>query len=284
MRKFYSLDEIHGASIIDSEGLYYGSLCGVEYTAGKVELKACIKHRANDIIPDREKLYSLLVNKGINVPPTATLEYLVRRARLEGLEIPRKTVEKEIVLVKGFVKLNEIVLIDVKYLEEVGETKRIAVILLNEPREAMYRGIPLQKALPEPKPEFIAGKIVISYSRGILGKAVELVVGPGEPGIRVSLKIGSKGYISWLAYLTELKRLGLYEVYEYLADIYDPYQHSRIDATKYDEIVGLLKRTSAPKEALDLLDKFVVAEKSIVEYTDIPWSSIRKIRDYILVE
>ncbi len=283
-KKFYSLDELYDALVYDSEGLFYGYVCGAEFTSSGIAIKVCIKYSREDLVPDIDRLRKILVERGVSIQVNSPLEYLVERARQEGIEIPLMKVEKELVFVKGLVDVKDIVLIDSVYVEDERGKRRVTLVLLRTPRETLYRGASVQTIKPLPTREHLEKKLVVSISKGILGFVREVVIGPGEIGIRVSKSIGTKGYISWIGFLRELRSKGYIEYYEELANYIDPFRNARIDISRLKEIEDKLLELDSPKEIYNILRKHIVIEKSSESYEDIPWSHVLKVRDIIIVK
>ncbi len=280
-RKFYSIQEIMGALVYDSEGLYYGYLCNVEPVLD-IKMYICIDFNVNDIVPDKEKLVELLRSRGLSASGEETLEYLIYRAREEGIDIPKKRVNKNVSMVKGVITIDDIQLID-DFIDYSTRERRI-LILLDKPKEAMYRGIPISKNPPLLTLENIKDKYVVSLSRGFLGIAIEVVVGAKELGIRIKKKGNITGYISWLAFLNTLKKKGYIELYNKLSEYIDPYATPRIELKMLDQILEFFKEASIPKEVSDLIKKYIIVEETGSMYEDIPLSNILKIRDIIIVK
>ncbi len=284
MARFYSLSELKGAAIVDSEGLIYGVLDDLRFLPDDVLLVAVIEVSARDLVVDRDRLCEMLRSRGVDVGRDETLEYLVARAREEGLDIPVCEAVRPMKLVKGFVSVREVLWVDKASLRKGEETREVKVVLLKTPREARFRGLKPQKALSIPKPEELRNKLVLSLSEGILGYAGDIVVGPGEPGIRAYKGMGVEGYINWLAFLSRLKKAGHRSLYEKLADYRDPLRSTRLDVSMLGEIKRLLRELEAPREILELLEQHVDRRPVMGSYTDIPWSRVRKIRDVVIVE
>ncbi len=277
MVKFYSVEELRNAEIYDSLGLYYGNVCGVEYREDEPRIKACIIFKAEEAVPDTKRIRELLEAKGVKVGEES-LEILVLLAREHGLDIPYRVVEKNVEMVKGFIKVAEIKLIDT-YSELA---RKNTIILLNSPREARYRGRPLKQEKPAPKPEYIRGKTVVSLREGVLGKAVDIVIGPGQPGLRVKRFMGG-GYIAWLKFLNDLKTISR-KYYEILAVIRDPLIHRRISIEEYDTLVETMRSKGVPEEIIKRLDNYIEASAQQNIYIDIPWSDVEVVNDIIVIK
>lgn len=284
MARFYSLAELRGALIVDSEGLIYGMLEDLRFLPDDVLLVAVVEASARDLVVDKDRLLEELRSRGVEVGGEDTLEYLVARAREEGLDVPVREAVKPIRLVKGFVSIREVLWADKASLRRGEEMQEVKAVLLKTPREARFRGIRTQESLGIPKPGELRDKLVLSLSEGILGYAGDIVIGPGEPGLRAYKGMGVEGYINWLAFLSRLKKSGYRELYERLADYRDPLRDTRLDISLLKEIRRLLGELEAPPAVVELLEQHVDRRPVAGSYRDIPWSKVRKIRDVVIVE
>ena len=268
--RFYSIDELMNAEVYDSEALFFGRVCGLTVRNGKVRLKICITAETDTIYPDYEKLRKIL-----GVKEETSLEELVALAREKGLDIPYCRAKKKISLLKSFIEPREIKLISTA---KTGQTKR-TVIILNTPREARYRGRSSEQE-PVLDPDLIENKLVVSLEKGILGCVKEIVVGPGEPGLRCE-SLEKQGEIKWLAFMRKLKDQGYKKLYEKLAEWRDPLLNRRLPLTMLGEAKRIITESNA-EEVLRLLDEYV--EESPLAHHDIPWSSVLKIGDIVLAK
>lgn len=283
MTKFYSFREVIDAKIYDSTGLYYGDLCGFSVDEKPV-LKACLKFNVGEHVPDIDKLRKKLEEIGLEIPEELTLEELVLTARNEGLEIPVKRVVSRVEFVKGFIDLSDILLIDVIYRRAHKGNSRTAVVLLNSPREAKYRGLPLP--INDPYLELIdktIGKLAVSISRGILGYVNEIVFSPGKIGLRVDMENYRNGVILWNNFLSILDTRGFSEICELLGNNIG--ESEKLDLKQYGYIYHLLETYRAPSQVFELLNANLEFEEIIIEkYQDIGWDEILKIGDIIITK
>ncbi len=282
---YYLVEEIHDAMIIDSEALLYGYVCGDELRDEKPVIKACIKLSVHDTVPDTELLRKMLTEAGYTVPEDATLEYLVLAARSEGLEIPYREVTEPHVLVKGFVSVDEIEVIDTVY--DLGREEQVAVVLLRSPREARYRGRPVarQETPPPVSPKHVKGKLVVDKRRGVLGYAEAISYGPGSYALRIGGELVHEGYINWDGYLAELRSRGWDKLAKLLSDMYSETRYARLPISLYNYIRWILLENKAG-EAAALLARYVEAEKwSLLEETiNVPWPNVVRIGDVIITD
>ncbi len=281
--RFFSEDELRGALIVDSEGLVYGKAGYLKINASGVYIVGLVETRGRSIAVDKDRLVEMLLERGVHVSGSEELEYLVARAREEGLEVPYMEVEGSLEYVKGSIPVSEILWIDKAGLEFDGRREELTVIMLRTPREARYRGIHPQESPMLPRPEELEGKLVLSLEQGILGYAGEIVVGPGEPGIRVYRRRGSTGYINWLSLTKRLREAGYTEIYEALAEFRDPLKHSRLDLSLKQRVEEILRSMKADETAFRMLGESIVRGEEQSIYVDVAWSRVRKVREVILV-
>ena len=266
----------------DSEGLYHGEVGGVEFRDDGVYLRVIVRRRVGEPVIDGKALKARLLAAGHAPPPGATLEELVALARELGVEVPRRPAEREIVLAKSRVPVEEIVWVDEKTFSTPNLKGLLRVILLRTPREARYRGIRGVGKPSAPTPELLEGKLVLSLSRGLLGVAGGVTIGFGVPGIRAFLKRGSEREILWLSYLRALRKAGLLKVAEKLYDIADPYLQPRIPGDRLSEVQEMLGELEAPREAYRLLEEHIEPVETRKIYVDVSWADVLKVGDAVV--
>lgn len=282
--RFYTPEELKGALVVDSEGFIYGLVDRVFFSRDYAALDIVVKTKVGETVVDEAELRTRLVLKGYEVEDKETLEELVGLAKAAGIEVPRKVADREIKLRKAVLPISEIKWIDEKTINIGGEEERLRVVLLKKPREASYRGVrPSPKPL-SPVPEDVRGKLVLSNSRGVMGVALEVTVGFGVPGIRVYTRKGGEKEISWISFITNLKRMGLGELADRMQEIADPYKTSRLPYSRMGEIKERLKELNAPSRAMEILESSVVAGEKKAIYVDIPWSRVKRVSDAIIVD
>lgn len=280
---YYSYREIVSAKVYDSEGLHYGYVCGLNLTS-KPELKICIEYNIGDRIPDIESLKKRLREKGFEIPEDISLEDLVLTARNEGLEIPYIEIEKRIDFVKSYVELSEVSVMDTIYRKGIDYDWRVSVIVLNKPREAIYRGYPLPHGVPYLEQiEKTIGKLVVSLSEGIIGFVEDIVFAPNDIGLRINTCNYRRGSINWSSFLTLFKTRGFEEHYNML--IKELGSVDKLDISQYGYIVYTLRKIKAPFEAFNLLNNAIEFEEEIVEkYRDISWKNVLKTSDIVIIK
>jgi len=255
-------EEIIGALIVDSEGYIYGKVDNVRFENGKAYLIAVIEVDVGEIVVDEIELRKRLSAKNIDVSPL-NLHELISLARKHGIAIPKARAEQKEKIKKGEIPIDEILWID----KGMGNY----IVLLPTPREAKYRGL---KESDRPILSNVENKLVLSISRGFLGTAVGLAIGPGELALRVS---PSGSTINWLRFTTELRKRGYLKLEEKLSNVINPYKNPRISIDMLSEIEDIVGNN---KEVNKLLKECI----EWGDYIHVSSSSILKVGDVIIVE
>ena len=285
MARFFTADELMGARVFDSEGLLYGLFDGYVIRGGVLFLRVVVEVDASQPVVDVEKLVTLLSERGVRLRRGEPLEVLIARAREEGVDIPYRVAEKRVKLLKALVPINEAVVVDARRLHRGVREVVEKVIVLRTPREARYRGRkPVLERPGVPGPDELAGRLAVSLSEGILGYVSDIVIGAGEPGIRISRGEGVTGYINWLGFLNALKKQGHLELYERLAEYRDPLVSPRLDLSLLGSVQKLLEEAGAPEPARRLLEDYVVREPLRGSFVDVAWGKVLKVADIVLTK
>ena len=283
MTRFYGLEEIRDAIVVDSEGLRYGHVKDFQVVEDNVYLVVYTATRVNELTIDVDKLVALLRER-VSLSGSEPLELLVSIARREGLDIPYRIAEREVEWLKGLIPASEVTLIDVKRIVVDDYDSLVKIVLLNTPREALFRGLKPQQSKPVYRVDQVLGKLVVSKSEGILGIAREVVIAPGSVGVRVYSVRSMRKVINWIAFTSQLKRQGFREAYERLVECRDPYKYSKLDYSLLPEIEGVLKDVRGRDTVLELINRFIEVEKTGVEYRDVPLGRVLRIGDLVIVE
>lgn len=280
---YYSYREIINAKVYDSEGLYYGYVCGLNLVS-RPELKICIEYNIGDKIPDIDTLKKNLREKNLEIPEDISLEDLLLAARNEGLEIPYIEVEKRVDFTKSFIELSEVSVIDNIYRKSSDYEWRVSIIVLNKPCEAVYRGYPLPYSNPYIEQiEKTKGKLVVSSSEGIIGYVEDIVIAPNDIGLRIDTCNYRRGHINWSSFLTIFKTRGFEDHYSMLIDSIG--NRDKLDISYYGYIVHILRRIKAPVEAFTLLNNTIEFEEEVIEkYRDISWRDVLKTGDIVITK
>ncbi len=282
--RFFTPEELVGFEVVDSEGLHYGFCGGVEFTDEGPFLLVEIPIKVGESTIDVEELRLRLESKGVTLPPEVPLEGLVTMARDQGIELPRKVYSSEVKVLKAKVPVSEVKWVDSISVDFEGVRRELRIILLDTPREIWYRGMEPTIRPENPLPDMVREKVVLSRGRGILGIAGELVVGFGQPGIRVYLKKGSSRVIRWLPFITWLRRRGYREIVEELTKLADPYKEPKLPADRFDEVMEVLNGLDAPDEVIRELSENIVEVEGEDLYEDVPWPEVKKVGDFIVTK
>ena len=245
-----------------------------------------VEFKARELVVDVDSLLKSLAERGVTIPDRQTLEFLVEFAREEGLDIPYREAEKSVRLVKGEVSIEDIRGIYSASLQPPSKSteENVVIILLKTPREATYRGVKEEEVPKSPVGSDVLGKLVLSLSKGIMGYVGDLVIGPGEVGIRAYKKRGVEGYVNWLAFVSSIRKLGYESLYHRLVEYRNPYRESRLPLKELEKLKEFLRSEEAPCEVLNLLEEHVVLKRVGGVFVDIPWSAVKKLGDVIIVE
>ncbi|MEM2371208.1 MAG: hypothetical protein QW291_01565 [Thermofilaceae archaeon] len=274
-KRFYTEDELRGAKVYDCEGLLYGEAGGLTLLEEGVFIEVYLKRKIGEITVDRDKLFSNLMALGV-YPENLTLVELVSLSRGLGLDIPSRTADAEISLLKARVPVEEVLWLDSRNVAPFGELK---IIFLATPREAEFRGWRPKPPSKWPRKEDVKGKLVLSISNGIVGAVEEMVIGIGGVGLRVTRSSGGKE-VKWLAFVTTLRRKGQDRLADRLTGEIDPYSNPRLTGGEAEKAFKLVKELGA-EEDVELLAKHTVESKDTI---DVPWSSVVRIGDAVVIE
>ena len=160
--------------------------------------------------------------------------------------------------VKGLVPASEIA--------DIAEGPRM-VVVLKAPREAAYRGLEARaKRIRD-----AIGKLAIAPGR-VLGKVAEVVIAPGEAGIRVEPE-GSK-VLLWMKLIRDLRQKSS-KLAAKLESKIDPYRKPRLAGEEAEQAAKLLEEAG--------LKELAEQYSETPEHIDIPWSKVAKVGDVVLV-
>lgn len=273
--RFYSEDEIKGALVYDSEGLFYGEAAGLTLLRTGAFLDVYLKRRMNETVVDVERLAEALAKKGLSVEGS-TLSELIVLARETGVEIPLTKASRDISILKARVPVEEVLWIDHKSLQSHGE---VVVVLLSTMREAIFRGIK-----PQPPPKYpdrgeVKGKLMLSLSSGIVGVVGDVVIGAGELGLRIYRATAAKE-LKWLAFINALKKARLEKIAERLAGEIDPYANPRLSGDEAARALELARKLGG-SDVESLLQNYLSESRDVL---DVPWSSVVRLGDAVVVK
>ena len=138
--KMFSAYELRDSIVVDSEALIYGYVKDFSVESSTLRISVVCRYNVNDVAVDVDKLKSLLMEKGFRVGDEP-LETLVSLARSQGIEVPVKSVDRVLEVLKGYITVDEIEAIDIAKVVRLGREETIKIVLLSTPREALFRGV-----------------------------------------------------------------------------------------------------------------------------------------------
>ncbi|MEM2216913.1 MAG: hypothetical protein QW731_00865, partial [Thermofilaceae archaeon] len=86
--------------------------------------------------------------------------------------------------------------------------------------------------------------------------------------------------VKWLAFVTTLRRKGQDRLADRLTGEIDPYSNPRLTGGEAEKAFKLVKELGA-EEDVELLAKHTVESKDTI---DVPWSSVVRIGDAVVIE
>jgi len=306
MERAYREDELLGATIIDSEGYVYGKVEKVNITEDEIVLfayedKPDVKTVA-DVTSLKEELlkgvkstfgsrfrrvtsWEILTSGirkelGLGLDEQLTDEHYLKYAERIGVSIPRVKATVERKEQKGTVSLNEIKTIRMTVLGKEKGTRIIKVILLQEPKEAAFRRIPIQEKVPYRSTDVIKDKLVLDSEGNALGYVDSVVLFQGMPGVRVYVsKVSGQVSLSMLArYLDESGKSDAATLVR-KQFLESPELHRYTVET--EELEDFMRK----KKLTFKLPERVMASQGTREFVaDIPWDAIYKIGDVVLLK
>lgn len=306
MERAYREDELQEAMIIDSEGYIYGNVEKVDIDEDEIVLRAYESKPDVKTVVDPNNLKTELLNNvkitlttklqrlsptdiltknikeelGLRLDEPLTDQHFVRYAQRLGIAIPKTKASIERRESKGTVSLQEVKAMKISVVERREGTEVIKVILLQKPREATFRKIPIQEAVPYRSTEILRDKLVLDADGVVLGYADSVVLFQDKPGIRV-FSSKKTGQVS----------LGLLN--KYLEDIGKP-DVAALLRKHFERSLGSYRYTMKKEDLEDFMDKMkltfrlpekVMMSSSVREFVaDIPWDEVHKIGDVILLK
>lgn len=306
MERAYREDELIDALVIDSEGYIYGNVGKINVDEETIiltvnESKPDVKTVVDFAVLEAEFLKNMktpLVNRLQKLSPAEMLQNTIRKelqikfeetlseqhyikyAEKMGAPLPYKKVSDVRKEPKGTVSLREIKTIRTSTIGTGKGSTVIKIVLLNEPREAAFRNIPLQKKVPYRETTAIKDKLILDSDGHALGYVDSLVLFHDKPGIRIYLtKMTGQVSLSWLnRYLEEIGRP---DISESIRKHFGIERGSHIYQVRREELEDFIEKAGL---AL-VLPEGVLYDQSIKEFLmDIPWDGIDKIGDVVLLK
>lgn len=306
MERAYREDELLGATIIDSEGYVYGKVEKISITEDEIILLAYEEKPDVKTVVDADNLKETLlkdVKKSIGlklrgITPNDTLTENIRKElglRLdeklsdehyekyaERLSLPlpltKATIDRR--EEKGTVTLNEVKTMKVTVIGKEKWTKTVKVILLHEPREAVFRRIPVQKKVPYRNTDVLKDKLVLDSDGKALGYVDSVVLFQEMPGIRVYVSRVS-GQVSLSMLARYLEESGKSDAAGLLRKHFADYPDSHRYTLTLDELDDFMNST---KISFVLPENIITNQGTRDLVADIPWDAINKIGDVVLLK
>lgn len=306
MERAYREDELLGATIVDSEGYIYGKVEKVSITEDEVVLfayedKPDVKTVADIVGLKEELLKGVKTTFGSKMRRATVLEVLIDNIRKDlglgldeqlsdehylkyaermGVAIPRVKATVERKEQKGTVSLSEIKTIRITVLGKEKGTRVIKVILLEEPKEAAFRRIPIQEKVPYRSTDVIKDKLVLDSEGNALGYVDSVVLFQGMPGVRVYVsKISGQVSLSLLArYLDES---GKSDAAALVRKQFLEHPETHRYTVELEELEDFMRKK---KLSFRLPDKVMASQGSRDFVADIPWKAVQKIGDVLLLK
>jgi sporulation protein YlmC with PRC-barrel domain len=163
-----------------------------------------------------------------------------------------------------------------------GEEKSttIKIILLQEPKEAKFRKIPVQNTIPYRGSDTIKDKLVIDARGTALGCVDSLVLFRNTPGIRIyALKPSDSISLTFLS--RYLEKIGRPDIKDELAKYFQSDTGYHVYKAKMSDVEEFMRKTNlsfrVPEE--------VLVDHGVREFVmDIPWDIVQKIGDVVLLK
>jgi len=300
MDRAYREDELLEATVIDSEGYIYGKVEKINVDEEKITLVVYESKPDTKTMVDTNALKSELL-KSVRIPFGAkiqglrpakilagnirkelglkseenlTSEHYEEYAKRWGIPIPQKKVETERKEPKGEINIEEIKAIKVSMIKTEQGEKVVKVILLNDPREAMFRNIPIQQKVPYRSTEAIKDKLVLDSNGIALGYVDSVVLFHNGPGIRVySSKATGRVDLNVLNRHLEISGK------PHVANLIRRYFVQ--DIVRMEELEDFMQKAGL---TLSLPPDSVLSRRVKEFLMDVPWDAVHKIGDIVILE
>jgi len=305
MERAYREDELIEASVIDSEGYIYGKVEKINIEENGITLKVHETKPDMKTVVDISTLESeflkkvkmTLTEKLQRLPPTDILAKNIRKelglgleqplnedsyvkyAERLGIPIPYKKVSGERKEPKGTISLGEIKTIKTSIMGAEKGSTVIKAILLNEPREASFRNIPIHKKVAYQTTDAIKDKLVFDSDGTAIGYVDSIVLFRNSPGIRVySTKVTGMVSLSWLD--RYLEQVGRPDVSEAIKRHFKIERGAHVYQIRREDLEDFMQKTGLTFT----LPEDVLFDQSVKEFLmDIPWDAIHKVGDVVLL-
>ena len=306
MERAYREDELLDSIVIDSEGYIYGNVGKINIEEDEIGLLIYETKPDKRTVVNMEAVKEELL-KGVKLTFTAKLqrlslpEVLARNIREEcglkleepligehyikyaerlGIEIPYEKVTEERREPKGIVTLREVKTIRISTIGTAERSSAIKIILLHKPKEAKFRKIPVQKAIPYRSTKMIMDKLVLDASGLAVGYVDSIVLFRNTPGIRIySSKPTDSVSLSWL--FRDLEKIGRPDIIEAIKKYFEIERGAHVYRVRMDDLEDFMRKTKLTFK----VPENVFLDQSVKEFImDIPWDIVQKIGDVVLLQ
>lgn len=306
MERAYREDELLDATIIDSEGYVYGKVDRISITDDEIillayegkpdvktvvdtsslkeallrETKTSLGLKLRGIAPNDILAESIRKELGLGLDEKLSDEHYQKYAEKMSLPIPLTKASVDRREEKGTVSLSEVRTMRVTVIGKEKYTKAVKVVLLNEPKEAVFRRIPLQKKVPYRSTEVLRDKLVLDAEGKALGYLDSVVLFQDKPGIRVYVsKVSGQVNMNLLA--RYLEESGKSDAAALLRKHFANYPDSHRYTLTLEEIDDFMHSTKLSF----ILPENVITNQGTRDFVaDIPWDEIHKIGDVVLLK
>jgi len=306
MERAYREDELLDSLVIDSEGYIYGRIGKIDIKEDEISLliyesrpdektvtnvqaikEELLKKVKLNMSARFQKLsaYEILtenIRKEMGLKPDVPLsdQHFLDYAERTGVEITYKKADEERKEPKGHVRLNNVKAIGISTVGTKETSDVMKIILLQEPREASFRKIPLQRTVLFRNTNAIKDKLVVDAKGQALGYLDSVVLFQNTPGIRIySLKPSDSVSLSWL--IKYLDSVGRPDIVEALVKYFRVESGEHVYRMTKSELEGFMQKTKLTFKVPDEL----MIDRSIKDFVmDIPWDLIAKIGDIIILQ
>jgi sporulation protein YlmC with PRC-barrel domain len=305
MERAYREDEIIDSMVVDSEGYIYGRIGKIDVKEDAVtllvyETKPDERTVLNIEVIKEELLKKVRLNLSAKVQKLSPNEILNANIRKElglkndaplkdqqfvnyaertGVEITYKKAAEERREPKGNVRLEDVKAIGVSAIGTKEASDVMKIILLQEPREAAFRRIPVQKGVPFRSTDAIKDKLVVDAKGVALGYLDSVVLFQNTLGIRIySQKPSDSVSMSWL--IKYLDSVGRPDIVEALVKYFKVETGDHVYRMTKSELEGFMQRS---KLVFKVPDELLI-DRSVKDFViDIPWDLIVKIGDVVIL-
>jgi len=305
MERAYREDELIDSIVIDSEGYIYGKVGNIDIEENEIRLLVYEAKPDERTVPDIDATKKELLKKtdltfveklqktspydaltlniqkefGLRLGETPKDEHFLKYAEKLGIEIPYVKVVQDRKEPKGFITLAEVKAIKVAKIGTKESLDLMKVVLLQNPKEATFRKIPLQKVVPFRKTETIRDKLVIDAKGLTIGEVDAVVLFHDTPGIRVySSKPNDSVSLSLL--IRYLDKIGRPDAVESLLKYFKIETDDRVYRIRMNDLEDFMKKMKFKFR----ISEDLLIDRSVKEFVmDIPWKMVHKIGDVILL-